>query len=465
MSSKSVLQDLQAYVDGAVGEYGAPALSIAIWNDNRLYRAASGVLNVETGVEATVDSVFQIGSITKVFTASLIMLLVDEGKVELDKLVKEYLQGFHVADPHATETITARHLLCHSSGLISDPTLDPDDPYDEEGAIERYVDRCFLLPQSHRQIGKMFSYSNAAYVMLGRVVELVSGFSWWRAIEKCIFEPLNMTQSLCRPTEVLRFRAALGHFVAGRGRDRRVSVAPYCYLPSGMAPTGSTLTTSASDLVKFGRAHLSGGMTESGSRWMSNESVKAMQASQVALPVACRTLERSWGLGWNLWDCQGVQGFGHGGGTGGQEALLQVIPEHDCVVSIQSNGSQLPGLSFVRQVLADILYEIAKVRPAESMRAQPPGDLMPLTGTFGAGAWRFEITQQDGKLRARIKAEGVAAPQMYDLEFVGGDRFAMFPAGDREMPADHLTFLERDHIGIPKYLFWGYRLHPRMHMD
>ena len=100
--------------------------------------------------------------------------------MELDTPVKRYLGNFHVADPDATETITLRHLLSHTSGLISDSSFNPDDPYDEEGAIGRYVDRCFLTPQTHKHVGNKFSYSNAAYVIAGRVVEVVSGMSWFR---------------------------------------------------------------------------------------------------------------------------------------------------------------------------------------------------------------------------------------------------------------------------------------------
>ena len=82
--TKNTLSNLQDYVDGIRAEHNIPGLSVAIWAEDTLYQAASGILNLETGVEATTDSIFQIGSITKVFTASLIMQLVGEGKVELD---------------------------------------------------------------------------------------------------------------------------------------------------------------------------------------------------------------------------------------------------------------------------------------------------------------------------------------------------------------------------------------------
>src|SRR5690242_9307862 len=147
MSSKRVLGDLQGYVETLVSGQRIPALSVAIWHENTLYRATAGILNIETGVEATVDSVFQIGSVSKAFTASLVMLMVDQGKLELDKPVRHYLPSFQVSDADATETLTLRHLLSHTSGLVSDFPFRHDDAYEEGSAIARYVDRCFLLPQ------------------------------------------------------------------------------------------------------------------------------------------------------------------------------------------------------------------------------------------------------------------------------------------------------------------------------
>jgi CubicO group peptidase (beta-lactamase class C family) len=462
MSSIAVLSDLQNYVERKVYQFGVPAVSIAVWHDNRLHCAAAGVLNVETGVAATIDSVFQIGSVTKMLTASLVMLLVDDGKIELDRPIKDYFPTFHVLERRSTQTITVRNLLSHTSGLISDSSITPGDPQDEVSGIARYVDRCFLLPQAHRQIGKKFSYSNAGYVIAGRVIELVSGQSWWEAVEERIFAPLGMTHSLVRAAEVLRYRAAMGHFVSGNRQERKVAVAPYCYLSAGMGPSGSTTTMSASDLVKFGAAHLNGGMTESGFRWMSSASIKAMQELQVAIPQNCGTFERGWGLGWMLWDCQGVRGLGHRGGTGGQEAHLQLVSQHNCVIAIQTNGIRPPGGAVVSSLLSDMLYEVAGVRPIETAPTQQPTDLARFTGTFGAGGWKIKITQERDRLIARLDADAYPTAQMFCLEATGEDRFAMYLMDDKEVVADQVAFLDPDCRGIPQYLFFSYRLQPRI---
>src|SRR3954466_8466205 len=93
---------------------GVPGASLAILADGEVADTAYGVLNRRTEVEATPDSVFQIGSITKVWTATLAMQLVDEGRLDLDEPIVTYLPGFQVADPEVSRTVTTRHLLAHT---------------------------------------------------------------------------------------------------------------------------------------------------------------------------------------------------------------------------------------------------------------------------------------------------------------------------------------------------------------
>ena len=92
------MSSLQSFSDSIIDQHNVPAVSLAVWNNAELNQAASGLLNLETGVEATTDSVFQIGSITKVMTTCLVMQLVDEGRVDLDTPVKHYLRDFMIAD-------------------------------------------------------------------------------------------------------------------------------------------------------------------------------------------------------------------------------------------------------------------------------------------------------------------------------------------------------------------------------
>ena len=156
MPSFKSITDLQTFADAQLAKYKLPAISIAVWQGSKMYQAAAGIANLATGVEATTDTIFQIGSITKVMTTCLVMQLVDEGRVDLDSPVKHYLHDFQVADSEATACITVRQLLNHTSGMAGD--FFPDDNGHQGNLIARYIDRCNLLPQVH-PVGEQFAYS------------------------------------------------------------------------------------------------------------------------------------------------------------------------------------------------------------------------------------------------------------------------------------------------------------------
>jgi CubicO group peptidase (beta-lactamase class C family) len=216
MPLKSDLSNLQAYTEQAIRTHKIPALSIAIWKGGKLTQAASGVLNLNTGVKATTDSLFQIGSITKVMTTSLIMQLVDEGKVDLDAPVKNYLHDFLLADTEAANRISVRHLLNHTSGIAGDYW--PNDEGHEGNLIARYVDRCSQLPVIH-PVGAMYSYTNTAFGIAGRLIEVVRGMPWSQVMKRYLYQPLGMKHAIADPSDLLRFRAAIGH--VHDGNDER----------------------------------------------------------------------------------------------------------------------------------------------------------------------------------------------------------------------------------------------------
>ena len=328
-----VLLNFEAYVAQFCQRYHAPSLSVAVWHNHKLYQAASGLLNVETGVEATSDSIFQIASITKVFTASLIMQLVEEGRVELDRPVKQYLRDFQLADSELSNSITVAQLLDHTSGIPGD--YFGDSSYTQPNALARYVDRCSLLGSVHPP-GERYSYSNAAYVIAGRLIEVVLGINWYDAIEKRIFKPLGMTHAVVHPSQVMRYRVAMGH-EPDPEQTNSWRLTPHCYLPIGTAPCGAVMTMSASDLIKFARVHLNGGRTDTGESWLSPELVALMQRYRIGLPPYSYMYGTGWGLGWQLTEVDGTTLIGHGGGGMGQKSLLQLFPQQQMAIAALHN--------------------------------------------------------------------------------------------------------------------------------
>lgn len=138
--------DLRERLVELIPRHQVPAAQVAVLAGGEVTTAAAGVLNLDTGVEATSDSLFQIGSITKLYTASLVMQLVDEGRVDLDTPAITYLPELRLGDPVVTEAVTLRHLLTHSSGIAGDhfPELGRGDD-----VVARYVASLAELGQTH----------------------------------------------------------------------------------------------------------------------------------------------------------------------------------------------------------------------------------------------------------------------------------------------------------------------------
>ena len=136
---------------------------------------------------STTESLFQIGSITKVWTTTVVMQLVDEGLVELDAPLRRYIPEFSVGDESVAEAVTIRHLLTHSSGIDGDNFADTGRGDD---ALEKYVATCASLRQVH-PVGATMSYCNTGFTLLGRVIEVVTGEVWDTALRTRLISPCS----------------------------------------------------------------------------------------------------------------------------------------------------------------------------------------------------------------------------------------------------------------------------------
>jgi len=452
---KVLLNNLQAYVESLVEKHQVPAASLAVWHNNQLYRAAAGILNRETGVAATPDSIFQIGSITKVFTASLVMQLVDEGRVELDRPVKHYVPDFQIADPSATKTITVRQLLNHTNGMMGD--FFPDDAHAEGNLIARYVDRCNLLPQIHPP-GALYSYSNAAFAIAGRLIEVVSGVSWFTSVEDRIFKPLAMQTAVARPTEVLRYSTAMGHVLNSEASEKWC-LADECYLTLGQAPAGSTLMMSASDLIKFAKAHLYQGQTESGSSWLSSSAANQMQESQFHLPPLSGVFDQFVGIGWgkSVFKQGGTTMISHNGATLGFESMLRLIPELNLAFAILVNGVEPGVMANIGGELMTALTGINLKEPEPAERAAQGTDLDQFTGRYESFNSVYTVTLNDDHLVATLlyKIDPVPALKL-NLIPIGEGVFATYGEDDQRLA--NIAFIFDKTSETPRYLFAEGRL-------
>ncbi|MBN9495099.1 beta-lactamase family protein, partial [bacterium] len=227
--------DLQDALQAGIEKFGVPGASIGILRDGEIVSAAAGLVNARTGVEATPDSIFQIGSITKTFTATLVMQLVDEGRVDLDTPIRTYLPEFTLGDAEAAGRITVRHLLTHTNGMDGDFFQDTGRGDD---CVERYVLACAALPQLH-PVGEAFSYCNAGFAILGRLIEQMTATTWDVALRERLLRPMGAKTMVTLPEEALAMRVASGH-IPPREEGRPWRVARLQLLPRSNGPAGAT---------------------------------------------------------------------------------------------------------------------------------------------------------------------------------------------------------------------------------
>ncbi|MEZ7131107.1 serine hydrolase domain-containing protein [Nonomuraea sp. AD125B] len=423
-----------------IAAYEVPGSALACLHRGELTELAAGTLNAATGVEATPDSLFQIGSITKVWTATLLMLQAERGRLTLDTPVREVLPDFRVADEEVSAAVTVRHLLTHTSGIDGDLFLDTGRGDD---CVAKYVAACADLPQNH-PLGATQSYCNAGFVIAGRMLERLTGKRWDDLVRDELAEPLGLTHTWTLPEDVLRFRAATGHLDGG-------APAPRWGLMRAMGPAGLICARPA-DVVAFARAHLEGGLLADPA---------AMREPQVDIPNP-HTLGRQWGIGWVLDEWDGHRVISHGGNTIGQHAMLWAVPGTGTIVCVTANGGHSG--AFTRAVATELFAQLdgLTVPPAPEPPATPVEvDAARHAGVYERTGHRMTVTVRDGGLRLRLETTGeladLAEPEEFDLVAVDEATFVGRPRGG---PAWASAVFYELPDGSP-YVHFGARATPR----
>ena len=460
--SNDVAMDQQHWQDRLTAlaeKHGVVGASLAVQHREETVEAASGVLNLRTQQPATPDSLFQIGSISKVWTATLVMQLVDEGLLDLDEPIIKHLPDFMVADPQVTSTVTARQLLAHTSGIDGDRFLDTGRGDD---AVEKYVAAMADLTQVHPQ-GATMSYCNSGFTLLGRLVEVLRGQTWDEVLRERLFVPLGLESAGTLPEEALLHAAATGHMVLP-DQDEPI-VTPQWGIYRSTGPAG-LIHCPARDVLAFARLHLDGGTTPDGTRVLSPESVAAMQEPQVEVPDPY-TLGSHWGLGWILMTWDGQRVYGHDGATLGQGAFLRILPDGDLTVSLCTNGGKHPRDLF-EDLYRELFSEIGGVQMPR--RPEPPAapgtvDASRFVGRYAREGVEMTITEEEGGLVVRTRNLSPLAAEMPDpepmrlLRFDGDVMLAKGPDDETFSPA---VFFD---LAGERYLHFGARATRRVATD
>jgi CubicO group peptidase (beta-lactamase class C family) len=424
-------------------------------DDDRV-EASYGVLSKATGVEATTDTLFQIGSITKIWTTTLAMQLVEQGRLDLDRPVVEVLPELRLSDPEAAAQVTLRHLLTHTSGIDGDVFIDTGRGDD---CLRGYVDRLGEVAQIF-PVGATWSYCNTGFSVLGRMIEEVTGQVWDAVLRERLTGPLGLAHVATLPEEALLFRTAVGHMAKGGEEPQPATV--WCMERSG-GPAGSIMSTSVGDLLAFARMHLTGGRAADGTQVLGEEHARLMRRHQAEVPGR-HGIADSWGLGWMRFDWDGHQLIGHDGNTLGQSAFLRLLPEQGLVVALLTNGGHTRDL--YGDLYGEVFAELAGVQlPAPFTPPDPAPSIDPSrhAGRYEIAGLVVEVSEHDGRAHLRaadtsIFADVVPDPvQEYELHPVEDGLYAIREPGEQTWEpvtffelADDRPFLHLSGRSIPK---------------
>jgi len=337
-------------IEEKMARYRTTGVAFALSKDGRSASRGFGLTNVDNPQPVTPDTVFPIASISKTVAGTAIMRLSDQGRVDLEAPVREYLPGFRVGDPEATREVRVWHLLTHTpgwEGQLSTPDRGPE-------TLASFVETLRELPQLARP-GEVWSYNNAGWGVAGRVIEVVTGATIDEAVDDLVFDPLGLDRAFSRTGEAMTYRFAAPH----REREGRTVVPRPFALPANVTAGGCAM--SVDNLLRYAQFHLGDGTAPGGERLLSQASLLAMRTARIRKNASTDEM----GLGWHLRTLNGVLTAQHGGTLGGHCLHVQLVPERGLCFAILTNHAD--GWRLNEDVAATVLelYEGLALAPGQ----------------------------------------------------------------------------------------------------
>jgi len=407
-------------IDSLVNEYmvskKAPSVSVAVLHgpDTVLMRGY-GLASREANKQADASTVYEIGSITKQFTSSGIMRLVERGKVSLDDPISKYVPDL----PAHEQNVKIRQLLNHTSG-VHNYTSSPEwmKTWKEDYTprqIVGFVDKDSLDFPS----GTRYSYSNTGYVLLGMVIEKASGQTYANFVQREFFGPLGLTQTTYCPSHPTDAHYAVGYQM--KGDTMRVAD----YLSMTHPFSAGAICSTVRDLVKWQRARMDG-------KVVSAKSFEQMTTPD-SLPGGRRM---NYGFGLTVGQVGNKKMVAHGGGIFGFTTAGVFIPEDQINVAVFTNSEGGPDALAAN--IARAVMGIPLVAPPARLVASPLRDIdrdrMP--GVYDFGQLVIHVTVEDGRLMAQAEGQGQGK---FPLVHVGGFKF-----GTQVDPTLFITFVDEN---------------------
>jgi CubicO group peptidase (beta-lactamase class C family) len=431
-------------------EHRIPGIALGVSDGDQLYTAGLGITNVDHPLDVTDETLFQIGSVTKTFTTTAIMRLVEMGKLALNAPVRQYLPDFRVADEAVSALVTVRHLVTHSAGwegdVFTNTGLNDD-------ALKIYVDQMAAIEQLAPP-DLIYSYNNAAFAVAGLLIETATGKPFETAVRELVFQPLGLDRAFFFAHEIITQRFAVGHVPI----DGVVKIQRPWALPRASNPAGGIICD-VRTLLRYARFHMGDGTAEDGTRVLTSESMRLMQTPQFH---ADRD-EGDVGLSWMIRRLGDVTLIQHGGATMGQVCSLVISPAHRFAVAILTN-SEYGGLATAAGVKVALKAFLDAEETLPAHIEADPDQLAVYTGTYKRPSLTVNTAVEDGRLTLHIEMnldlgeEKEALPPPIPTAMCGPDQFIVTDGVYKDARVEFL----RDASGSIGWMRIGGRINPRV---
>lgn len=391
-----------------------PGVAIGVWHKGREYTAGFGITSMENPLPVTPDTLFQTGSISKTFTGTLMMMLAEQGKVDLDAPVQKYVKDFKLHDKEVAKRVTVRNLLTHMGGWIGDYFNNFGDGDD---SLTKMVRDIAKLPQI-QPLGTIWSYNNTGFNVAARIIEIVTKKPYEQAAQEMIFDPLGLDMSFFYPSDILFTH----RFVVGHQKVKgKVQVARPWAVGRASNGVGGVVST-VRDLLKYARFHMSNGKRNV----IKGKSLRAMRIPQVDMGPRGKM-----GITWFIRDAGKFKVYAHGGATNGQQAYFFFIPDRDFACAILTNSDD-GGIitSGIFDLVLETYFRVKLELPAPV--ETPARELKEYAGRYKIGTECFDL-----KVRGRHL--------VYHHIPLGGFPMPDTPPGPA-MPPMRFLFYEKDQV-------------------
>ncbi len=384
-------QQLGEQITLAMERLDIPGVAVGIHTNGEDFTEGFGVTNLDAPVPVDSHTLFQIGSITKTMTGTIAMRLMEQGKLDLDTPIREYLPELTLQDAEVAANVTLRQVFSHTGGWLGDYFDDTGRGDDALGAI---VARMADLPQ-WTPLGETFSYNNAGFYLAGRVLEVVTGKPYEVVAQELLLDPLEMDEAFFFAEDCISRRVAVGHYKDGE----KVAVARPWALARAANPVGG-LSASVGSMLKYARFHLGDGETADGTLILSPHALAAMRTPAATAGSSAGAV----GITWMIKELDGVLTARHSGGTKGQISLLVLVPAQRFALILVTNADQ--GGELCQEIANWALRQYCGIAESAFAPSTAAVDLTEFVGFYRGALSDSELTVQAGKLVLQSHPKG-----------------------------------------------------------